>query len=234
VTAAMACTNTVQIHRFCLDVRPARLCELWALLSTTERARAQRLRFQHDADRFAAGRGLLREALARWVDEAPSSLRIADGLHGKPYLADHPHVHFNAAGSHGVGLIAIARDVQVGIDVEVAQPGADDFDIARHFFCTVEIDELRSLPAGERQAAFLRCWTRKEAYVKALGQGLQVGLDRFAVTLLPGAPAALRWGARNEDVERWTLVDVSDEAAGITAALCYEGHESVVCQEGTG
>ena len=231
MTAAAAVASrpaTIEVLRFALDVPAERLAELRALLSADERQRAARLRFARDADRFVAGRGLLRTALAERVAQRPQDLRFAYGPAGKPSLADHPGVRFNAAGAAGAALVAIAEDLEVGIDLEHVEPEADDLAVARQFFTAGEVAELEGLDPGERQGAFLRAWTRKEAYVKALGAGLQVDLDRFAVSLLPGEPAQLRWTQRPGEAERWTLVDLSDPARGSVAALCHEAAEVVV------
>jgi 4'-phosphopantetheinyl transferase len=235
VTAAAAVASrpaTVEVLRFGLDVGAERLAQLRALLSADERQRAERLRFARDADRFVAGRGLLRSALAERAGQRPQDLRFAYGPAGKPSLADHPRLRFNAAGAVGAALVAITEGIDVGVDLEYLEVGADDLAVARQFFCPVEIAELERLGGAERQAAFLRAWTRKEAYVKALGAGLQVDLDRLAVSLLPGEPAALRWTRQPGEAERWTLVDLSDPGRGIVAALCHEAADVVVEDRG--
>ena len=213
----------ISLRRFELDVGPDRLSALHDLLSPEERARAARLRFARDRGRFVAGRGMVRRALASILDCPPAELRIDERPAGKPFLPDHPELCFNASGSGGIGLLAIARGVELGVDLELGDPGFDGLELARHFFTGREVAALESLGPEQRPGAFLRCWTRKEAYVKALGVGLRAGLDSFEVSLLPGEPAELRWCAEPGEVGRWTLTDCSELVGGVTAAVCHRG-----------
>ena len=211
----------IELRRFELDLDPARLAPLRELLSPEERARARSLRFARDEGRFVAGRAMVRQTLGMRAGCDPGELRIAAGRAGKPYLPDYPRLRFNAAGSGGVGLLAIASGIELGVDLELAEPGFDGLEVARHWYRRAELEALESLEPAARQAAFLRSWTRKEAYVKALGEGLYAALDSFEVSFLPGEPAELRWCSVAGERERWTLVDCSALVGGITAAVCY-------------
>ncbi len=218
----------IEVRRYDLDVDTAQLARLLELLSPDERARAARLRFARDAGRFVAGRGMLRRTLAELLDCDPLHLRFGYGSAGKPFLPDHPQLRFNAAGSGGVGVVATAVGMELGIDTELPQPGFPHLDVARQFFCEAEVAQLAGLAPPAREAAFRRCWTRKEAYVKALGCGLQLPLDSFAVSLLPDEPAELRSPAPAPERELpWTLADCSRLAGGVTVALCHEARADV-------
>jgi 4'-phosphopantetheinyl transferase len=116
----------------------------------------------------------------------------------------------------------VARGIEVGIDVELAAKAFAGLDVARQFFTAREAVELGELTPAARPLAFLRCWTRKEAYIKARGEGLQTPLDTFAVTLREEDPAELSWHATAGEAVRWTLVDLSDPDRGIAGALCHE------------
>jgi 4'-phosphopantetheinyl transferase len=216
----------IELRRFVLDVGAARLAELRELLSPEERARAGRLRFARDAGRFVAGRAYVRQALGAIAGQDPAGLRIAAGSAGKPYLPDHPDLRFNASGAGGVGMLATAHGLELGVDIELAEREHDGLDVARQFFCPAEVAALEGMAPAERPAAFLRCWTRKEAFVKARGEGLQIDLDSFEVSLGPDEPAELRWCATAGARERWTLVDCSG-LAGVTAAVCHEARPGV-------
>jgi len=159
----------------------------------------------------------------------PASLRFAYGEFGKPslqsepsVLQDEPSVRFNLSHSGELGLLAVAEHAELGVDIESNHARERGEQIARRFFAALEVEALMALPVGERDAGFLRCWTRKEAYVKALGGGLQTPLDGFAVTLGSDEPARLRWCSDPGELQRWTLVDLSDVHDDVTAAACVE------------
>ena len=121
--------------------------------------------------------------------------------------------------SHGVALFAVAADREIGVDVEHVRVDFATEDIARRFFSRVEVAAFNALPKDAQVAAFFRCWTRKEAYIKAIGRGMSEPLDAFDVTLAPGEEAALL-RAEGQDVSRWTMFDieVGDEYAGALLA----------------
>lgn len=152
------------------------------LLDSAERQRASRFRFAVDRDRFVAAHVALRMALSEVLHEAPEAIAIATGAHGKPRLVDEHRWAFNLSHSGGIGLIAVAhasRASRLGIDVEIARPIEDWHQLASACFSQAECDALVSMPASETSAAFLRCWTRKEACVKAIGAGLTVPTNSF-------------------------------------------------------
>jgi 4'-phosphopantetheinyl transferase len=214
---------TLDLWRIPLDLPGPDLTQLRINLSLGERERAASFRFRRDADRFTAGRGQLRRILGRLAGVDPAALRFAYGPAGKPFLEEVTGLGFNLAHSGAQGLLAVAG-VEVGVDLESspAPPGACE-EIAPAYFAAEEMRALETLPRGEREQAFLRCWTRKEAYVKALGDGLQVPLDAFSVSLRRGEPARLRSSRLPGELERWSLVDLSHLTPGATAAACVEG-----------
>lgn len=161
-----------------LDALPGPDESLLDLLDDAERARAGRLRFERDRRRFILRRGVLRVLLARQSGVAPARLRFTRGACGKPALHG-SDLRFSASHSHGVALYAFAWGVELGCDIERRDGRIAATDTARVWFAPGEIAELRRLPPGRREAGFFRCWTRKEAYVKALGLGLSHGLDGF-------------------------------------------------------
>lgn len=167
---------------------------LYATLSPDERQRAARFHFDVHRQRFALSRGLLRTLLGYYLEADPATLPIVYGPQGKPGL-EGGSLRFNVSHSEDLALYALALDssgtLELGVDVESIRPVPYAESIARRFFCPAEWQEIQSLPPEQRAGAFFRCWTRKEAYVKALGGGLSVPLDRFQVTLLPGQPAKL-------------------------------------------
>jgi 4'-phosphopantetheinyl transferase len=193
-------------------------------LSPDERARAERFHFARDRDHFIAGRGLLRVILARYLETEPGTLRFEYGRHGKPRLASTAGdgIRFNVAHSRGLALYAVAVGRELGVDIERIEPRLEQ-GIAERFFSPGEIATLRSLPPPVQREAFFACWTRKEAYVKARGEGLTLGLDQFEVSMCPGEPAALLHTASDPDeARRWSLQELAP-GPGYAAALAVEG-----------
>lgn len=209
----------VHILSASLQRSPEELGALAALLSPDERERAGRFRFERDRDRFVAGRGLLRTIVGAYSGRAPGSLSFAYGEFDKPSLeGDGPW--FNLAHSGAVALLAVSTVGELGVDVELEPPDFDYESLAARFFSAAELDALRAVPELERARSFLECWTRKEAFVKARGDGLQLALDSFDVSLGPGIPAGLRRVAWSEDEPgQWTIRDVSDRELGYVGAM---------------
>jgi 4'-phosphopantetheinyl transferase len=199
-----------------------------ALLSPAEAARAARLRIPLVRQRFVAARHALRTVLAAYVAEAPAALRIAYTAAGKPFLADHPQISFNLAHAQQLLLIAVTQQVRIGVDVEQIAD-ADYAGIAQHFFAPSEQHALAALPEAQRRAAFYRIWTCKEAFVKAHGAGLALGLDRFAVSIDPAQTTALLHITTDpQAAQRWRIVSFRP-AEGFVAAVCVERTDAPHC-----
>jgi 4'-phosphopantetheinyl transferase len=191
-------------------------------LDADERARAGRFRFAPDAERFMRGRAFLRHVLASYTGLAPAALRFVTNEQGKPSLhdAEARALWFNLSHSGPHALLAVARTRLLGVDVEVVRPGFADDEIAERFFAPSEVRALRRLPVSEQEFGFFRCWTRKEAYIKARGGGLQIPLDSFTVEFDRGAPAALTWVADQPgEPAEWTVRDISEAVPGCVAAF---------------
>jgi 4'-phosphopantetheinyl transferase len=152
------------------------------VLSPTERERAARFRFDRDRARYVAAHGAMRCILGDALGRPPASLAFEVGPLGKPALADHPALHFNLSHSRDLAVLAVTTHGPVGVDVEAALPIPDSVAVAEANFSPAERAALRRLPEAERVAGFHRLWTRKEAYLKAIGTGLSHALDRFTVT----------------------------------------------------
>ena len=196
-------------------------------LADDERERAQAFCLPRDRDRFILARGILRALLARYLGADPQEIRLRYERHGKPALAPESALlglSFNLSHSDGLALFAITRGRRVGVDVErVREDELSLTEIARRSFAPREARTLTALPAPARPRAFFACWTRKEAYLKARGDGLMFPLDRFDVSLAPGDPPRLL-EVRGEPAEsaRWSLAAL-DAPPGYEAALAVEG-----------
>lgn len=218
----------VHVWRACLAQPEARVEALSRLLSAEERERAARFVFPKHRAHFTVARGVLRQLLGRYLGTSPAALSFAYGTHGKPALTE-PHgesgLRFNLSHSHQLALYAVTWEREVGIDVEYPRPGVDVERLARRFFAPQEVDGLQRLPAERRQEGFYNCWTRKEAYLKARGEGITVALDSFTVSLRPGEPAALlRCAPDPGEMARWRLHALFPGKEYV-AALCAAGDD---------
>jgi len=207
-------TGEVHVWRLVLDQPDSVVAEFGGTLEPHELERAGRFHFEKHRRHFIVGRGGLRYVLGRYFDVKPQELRFSYGPYGKPALVGEG-LRFNVSHSHGVALVAVAADRELGVDVEHIRADFATEDIARRFFSRVEVAAFNALRKEEQVAAFFRCWTRKEAYIKAIGRGMSEPLDAFDVTLAPGEAAALLRAA-GQDVSRWSMcdIDVGEEYAG--------------------
>ena len=177
--------SDVHLWALPLDVAREKQAAVLSLLSEKEQARARRLVATAGAQ-FAAARGALRMLLGAYVGAAPTLLAFGVSATGKPFLEDAPWLRFNLAHSDALALVAVARDIEVGVDVERRRAVGDAAALAARYFAPEEAGELATLPEDMRSDAFLRCWTLKEAVLKGTGKGLSQPLDSFRVA---GAPA---------------------------------------------
>jgi 4'-phosphopantetheinyl transferase len=193
-------------------------------LTGDETQRAKRFKFQKDREQYVLGRGLLRKILSCYSGMEPGELRFRYGPHGKPYLIGErpePNLMFNFSQTERAVICAVARDGEIGVDLEYVNEGIDDAALAEQYFSASEAAALAALPLKARQKAFLKCWTRKEAYIKATGAGLFLDLRGFEVfESVNGAPR-LHIAKNPQESERWTLVDL-EVPAGYVAALAME------------
>lgn len=219
----------VHVWRLELDQRDEVVDRFWETLEPSEIDRANRFHFEKHRRGFVVGRGFLRHVIGSYLGTSPDALRFSYGPYGKPAL-DGPHqdssLRFNLSHSHGVALFAFTEDKQLGVDVEHIRADFASEEIARRFFSRSEVESLCALPVEQQVAAFFRCWTRKEAFIKATGKGLSQSLDRFDVTLAPEVPAALLH-VSDDEAERWSMFDV-EVGEGYAGALAVEGEVSVV------
>jgi len=218
--------DEVHVWRANLDKAPSQIQGFFHNLAADERARAERFYFERDREHFIGARGVLRAILGCYLNRMPECLSFRYGSHGKPALAgesDGGTIRFSVSHSHGVALYAVTRGREVGIDLERIRFDVAVAEIAERFFSRREAAMLRTLPSEVQRQAFFRCWTRKEAYIKARGEGLSLALDQFDVSLAPGEPEATLGTRRDpSEASRWSLQELIP-APGYVAALAAEG-----------
>ena len=219
-----------EIHVWCasLDGLVSDLPSFAASLSASERKRADRFQLDRDRDRFIVRHGLLRRLLARYLNAHPAKLSFTYESRAKPALAgtiDDPRLHFNLSQSDGLGLFAVSRQFPLGVDVERVRPIPDALQIAARFFSPRENAMLNALPAESVSEAFFQCWTRKEAYLKATGEGIAHSLPQVEVSLAPGRAAELLSIAGDVgEAFLWTIHALAP-AAGFIGALAVRAKE---------
>ena len=175
--------GNVCLRWFSLASNTDELARLGDFLSLDERARAARFHFARDRDRFVAGRGQLREVLGGLLKVPPEGVRFAYGPQGKPALAHETDLRFNLSHSQDLALLAITENWEVGVDLEFIRADLDPMEIAPSVFSPDECAVLGNLPESERLATFYGYWTRKEAFIKALGVGFTRDTKTFTVNL---------------------------------------------------
>jgi 4'-phosphopantetheinyl transferase len=201
--------NQVHIWRVNLDLDGPSLNNLKNLLSEEELARADRLRFEKQRNRFIAARGLLRRILSRYTGEEPGELEFRYNPNGKPELLNNK-VRFNLSHSGDIALYAVTLDKPVGIDVEQIRKDIKYKELMKQYLSEEESNAILGLPEGQQKEAFYRCWTRKEAFAKAKGSSILDVLDK------------------NKDMSDWFIAEVDSPGDSCIAAVALEGQNAEI------
>ena len=221
-------SDEVHIWRVGLMQSEAVIARCRELLPADELARAERFHFDRDRRRFAVSHAMVRHVLGRYLALHPQEFRFVLGPKGKPEIAPEWNslgLKFNLSHSGEFALMGVSIKLTMGIDIEAIRPDFGTQEIAERFFSHYEVATFLSLPQHQRVEAFFYCWTRKEAYIKAQGEGLSLPLDSFDVTFAPGTePALLRVAEDANEVARWKLYNI-DSGSGYKAALMIEGKQ---------
>jgi 4'-phosphopantetheinyl transferase len=222
-TDASFTNHAIEVIVTRLDLVPEAVRASAAVLSDAERQRANRFALDRDRSRFTVARSSLRQLLGARLNVRPDSVELVYGKRGKPALARRfaaSGLRFNLAHSDDVAVYAFSRGHEIGIDVETLRVLPDADDVAASFFSRRENEVYRSLAPRDKPLGFFNCWTRKEAFIKALGDGLYHPLDRFDVSLAPGEPARiLRVGHIPGDLCGWMLHSFSPGSGLIGAVV---------------
>jgi 4'-phosphopantetheinyl transferase len=215
--------DAVHVWRIALNPDDEVVVRLGATLSSDEVERADRFRGPMLRRRFVVGRAALRSVLAGYLEAEPERLTFVYGVRGKPRLAEVGEgLEFNLSHTEDLALFAITRGMAVGIDVERLRPMDDAGQIISRYFTPREQAEFFNYPQQERPAAFFRAWTRKEALLKATGDGLASLADTYEVPLAVAGAERMSFGDDTEAVRRWTLHDL-DVGPEYLAALAVAG-----------
>lgn len=217
--------NDIQIWTLPTQASNEVVAKFDQILAPEESDRAARFHFAHLRESFVIAHGALRILLGKYSNIRPADIRFVYGSKGKPALAEANAIDFNLSHSGTLAVVAITTNCPIGVDIEEIRPVSDMQEIAKRFFCPEEANEVLSLPLDERERAFFCCWTRKEAYIKAIGDGLSTPLDSFCVTAKPDSPARFVHIAHDPAaVEAWMLHDLRLRQ-GYAAALAYRDRQ---------
>jgi 4'-phosphopantetheinyl transferase len=211
--------NETQVWLLPLELTSEQINSLKSFLSDDELARADRFYFDQHRNHYIAARGLMRKILNNYLKTEDKKLVFVYNEFGKPYLEDNS-LHFNLSHSHELAILAINLKYELGVDIEWMHRKTNLLQIAERFFSANEFAELISLPAEFQRQGFFNCWTRKESYIKARGEGLGIPLSQFEVSLKSEEPALLKSTAHDPvAVKSWTLYAFDphpDYAAALT------------------
>lgn len=216
--------NHVHVWQWPLAATADQLAQARTMLSPDEIERADRFHFAEHRRRFAIGRATLRRLLGNYLTQPPRTIALKVNAHGKPALAAASiDLRFNLSHSRDMAVAAFTLGRTVGIDVEYIDPQIDIESLSRHAFSNHEQQALMTLPPADRRAGFFACWTRKEAYVKARGQGLTIPLSDFDVSVNPHGPAELlACRSSPSEVQRWRMQSLAVDGP-YAATLVVEG-----------
>ena len=201
--------DEIDIWRAHLELPTPSVQRLQRILSPDEAARANSFIFEKDRLRFIIARGILRHILSQYLEVSPAQIQFRYNSMGKPELSTSSSLSFNLSHSDNVVLYAVGQNRKIGIDIEQIRNNVEFMQVAQSCFSSLECATLRSLPDHLVPQAFFNCWTRKEAYVKAIGAGFSFPLKDFDVSCIPGEPAALiNIRSSQEEVSQWLMHEV--------------------------
>ena len=224
----------MHIWRAFLDRPEADVAALHRLLSPDEIERAGKFRFQKDRDHFITARGTLRNILGNYLKTAPDRILFNYNDYGKPALSGEAGICFNVSHSRDLALFAFTAGAEIGIDIEHIRRDFVFEDIAEKFFSPKETAVLRAIPEELKAEGFFNCWTCKEAYIKALGEGLSRPLESFSVSFDSQSSDVLL-NVENDPSEssRWNLSKLTP-MPGYAAAVAVEGEKRLFSYWQTG
>ena len=224
-------SSEIQVWRIHLARPSVEILRLQKVLSADEQSQAARFHFDRDQRRFVIRRAVRRQLLAAQLETSPATIQIESANFQKPKIVspeNSKRLRFNCSHSADWALIAVAREREVGVDLEQHRPLPDAEDLAGKIFSDAENRELTALPPALKLQGFFNGWTRKEAFVKAIGLGLSYPLNRFSVSLSPNRPAAILEVADNPPaLEKWSMISL-ELNPDYSAALVFEGKKSDV------
>jgi 4'-phosphopantetheinyl transferase len=220
-------TGEVHVWSVALDLPPAGIARIAKVLATDELQRAAEIRSEDARRRFLITRAALRLLLGRHLERDPAELTFGAGPSGKPRLAPDSPLAFNVSHSGDLALIALARDMQIGVDVEWLDPRRDTAGVAKRLFTNAERAAIRAAGPQAAREAFYRHWVAKEAFVKAVARNV-MSVRSFEVVLeAPGGTRLVHVGGDPAEAGRWTLAELDLPTDGYVGAVAAEGEATI-------
>lgn len=217
--------NDKQVHIWLVTTKNYLASNFADYLDEQEKQRAQSFKFNRDRDCFIGSHAALRILLGKYCNCAPKTIAYKYNAHRKPILADEQKIQFNLSHSRDLAIIAISKNHPIGIDIEYMQKKDILCDLAQRFFSPQEYAEYLSLPDAQKTAGFYNCWTRKEAFVKALGIGITCPLKSFTVNMDPTKSAKVLLTDNNQGkTDQWKLFGFNP-TTDYCAAVAWHGIE---------
>lgn len=220
--------DSVHVWRIAIPELPSRVLSSAPVLSRLEQEKACRFYFEQDRHKYLTIHAAVRQILSGYLNQPPAKIEYAYTDYGKPYLAGNGDqaLHFNLSHSGWIALLGITMDREIGIDIEQMRVESVDPRVARRFFAPNESSALFAMPESERVKAFFNCWTRKEAFVKGVGEGLSYPLDQFEISVDANGsnnPIIHLKTYRNPlDADQWRIQHLAP-GDGYTGALAVRG-----------
>jgi 4'-phosphopantetheinyl transferase len=199
----------------CLDVR--------------DRERAARFHFYEDRARFVLGRGLLRKCVGLYLQQPPETIELAYTDRGRPILPHDDAIQFSISHTHDLVAIALTADARIGIDLEYMQPQWDLPELAKRIFSEEDLQTFQSLSGGEARTAFFRVWTRKEAYLKARGEGIAERLREISVSFGPKVTGGVKDARLESATQAWRLLALPVPADYMGSLACDHADKQLEC-----
>ena len=224
--------NEVHVWRVSLDASVDLQKKCTTILSADERQRSKRFHFVKHRRQYVISHGVLRELLGRYLRCTADGIDFVVNQFGKPYL-ENVRLKFNLSHSEDFALIAIASNLEVGVDVEAINRKVEYLDLAKRFFSQQEFREIAAYPEEHQALAFFRCWTGKEAIIKAKGEGLSIPLDSFSVSLIGDGIQKISLSSEEIGSSTWALAPLEVNESYL-AGLAYEdkgGERNIIVRD---
>ncbi len=218
--------NQVHIWQISLDQKDKSVNKLLGLLDVKEKSKAVKFKFEKDLRTYIVSHGAMREILSLYLETRLRNIEFETNSYGKPFLrGGKKDICFNLSHSHELALLAITKSRRIGVDIEFIRPEFAAEAIAEHIFSPLEIEVLRNLPKALQTRAFFDCWTRKEAFIKAVGKGLSYPLKDFSVAFSPfEKPGLVAHENTAVTIENWQIIEL-EIGGNYAAAMAIEARK---------